>query len=174
MFVPAVFSGKDTLLDEDMFLLKALHILDTFYCSALLLFTSWMCIAWCKNWHKPSTGLHIMVYSNVLGNQATGGNNSVSRMKFGGVYCVTACCSLVLHKSKIDCLGTELVSRVWNFMFWSCNYIYKIIHTIFLTDSLKCVRLFVYILDFVGTKTVILILWFALILYFNSILIFNI
>jgi len=66
VFVLAVFSGRDTLLDEDMFPLKALHILYTFYCSALLLFTSWMCMVWCKNWHKPSTGLHIKPHCTVM------------------------------------------------------------------------------------------------------------
>jgi hypothetical protein len=41
-FFFAVFSGGDVLLNEDMFPLKALHILDTFYWSALFLFLSYL------------------------------------------------------------------------------------------------------------------------------------
>jgi len=62
VFVLVVSSGGN----EDMFPYKAFHILDTFYCSVLLSFISWMCMVWCRNWHKRSTGLHVKTQCTVM------------------------------------------------------------------------------------------------------------
>jgi hypothetical protein len=71
----------------------------------------------------------VTVYSNVLGNEESGGRNtwgySVSRMKFGGENCVTACCSFVFQKSNTDCLA----------LIWSPGY--EIFFDILLTVHLN-------------------------------------